>query len=310
MKTKSQLIITLFTLLMTFSQVEAQFWKKLKEKVDKVSLKSLSKPPITTSFEDVDKTKYIENSVGDGENFLDLYEQEYVEGCFKLTPGFYEATVASFCIKAGTYMPTSGAGRFYAPLEGPKKEIVETIALAFQDEKKITQREAQLLLWAIIAKTDFQKMSGNVKKTALKVLSTEQILELSKGAITRLGKKQLNKLIGKSSTLSTILEAENKMREMYYGGLSTYADFEKVAFLAGIEPTLSGFESGRWTKHPEGYFIRYYANGYTSVRIQIYVPDSLEEICFNAIGDVAVPANTSSQRLLLTNLSYKKFKSE
>lgn len=301
-------ILMVFWLLINSGQnIQAQFWKKItniKNKVEDRANNKLSSQPITTSFKDVDKKKYIEDTVGNEAVFKNLHEQPFDGKCFQLVAGFYEATVASFCIKAGTYMPTSGSGRFYAPLKGPKKEIVKTIALAYQNEKKITQSNAQLLLWAIIAKTDFQRMSGSLKKVALKVLSVKQIAQLSSGSITRIGKKRLAKLMGQSNTISTILKAENKMRNMYYKGVDKYADFEKVAIIAGVEPIVTGYESGRWSKHPDGYYIRYFAKGYTKTHVQIYVPNTVKEICFNAVEDVAVPANTNSQRLLQTNLPY------
>lgn len=296
-----------FILFFCFAQTsQAQLLNKLKNKVSESSAKiKKGKMPITTSFSDVDKTKHIENNIGTGEDFLDLHSQPYQDSCFLLMPNFYRAEVASFCIKAGTYMPQKGSGRFYAPLKGSKADIVKTIALAYQNEKKISQQDAQLLFWAIIAKTDFTKMTGKVKVTALKVLSTDQILELSKGAATRLAKNKLKNLVGNSSPISSILDAENKLRTMYYDGVSTYEDFQDIAMLAGIDPIVEGFESGRWTKHPDGYYIRYFAHGYSKTVIEIYVPEETGEICYTGIGDVAVPANTASQRLLMTDLPKK-----
>ena len=171
----------------------------------------------------------------------------------------------------------------------------------YQRNPDLTQREVQLLLWAIIAKTDFYKMKGPIKATALKLLSPEQIARLSKGALDKLTRNEVKKLTNQSPALQAILEAENNLRNKYYSGVRSYQDYEDIAILAGIEPIVSGYEAGRWTKHPDGYFIRYFPQGYSRTRTQIYVPETRGVVIFNPTNDIAVPAS-SGQRLLQTSL--------
>ena len=305
MKQLTQLILFIF--LFQF-QANAQFWKKAKEVVenvgDKISLKSLQSDPVSTSFSDVDRQNTMAISFGADANYAFIHEQPFSEANgFYLQPGFYEAEFDSFCIKAGTYAPTSGSGRFFAPLEGPKADIFETILTAFQ-EGRVEKQDAQLLFWAIIAKTDFEKMEGRVKATAVRILSTEELARLSTNALQAYGKKQLNKLSYKSKAARAIIDAENKLRSKYYNAVNSYAEYEEIAMLAGVEPVVSGWESGKWTKHPDGYYLRYYPSGYQKTRTQVYVPEDVGDIFFDAFGDVAVPAHTSSQRLLQSNSPY------
>tara|TARA_R110002072_G_scaffold149458_1_gene297314 strand:- start:9573 stop:12395 length:2823 start_codon:yes stop_codon:yes gene_type:complete len=288
--------------------LEAQIFDKIKKTVgnvtEKVSLKKLQRDPVSTSFSDVDKSNTKPISFGDNRAYTDIFSQPFTnEQGFRLSPGYYEGSFDSFCIKAGTYAPSSGSGRFYAELDGPKADIFETILHAFE-EGRVEKQDAQLLFWAIIAKTDFSKMKGSIKATALRVLSTEEIARLSTNALENLGKKQLRKLSYKSNAARAIIEAENNLRSKYYNAVNSYAEYEEIAMLAGAEPVVNGWESGKWTQHPDGYYLRYYPSGYQKTKTQIYVPENTGTVYFNGFGDVAVPAHTSSQRLLQSNRPY------
>ncbi|MCH2488584.1 MAG: serine hydrolase [Flavobacteriales bacterium] len=299
-------IIACFLLFNTASQ--AQIFDKIKKTVDKVgqkvSLKKLQRDPVSTSFSDVDKRNTKPETFGSGEVYADIHAQPFTENNgFTLQPGFYEATFDSFCIKAGTYAPSSGSGRFYAELDGPKADIFETILRAYE-QGRVEKQDVQLLFWAIIAKTDFAKMQGRVKQTALQILSTEEIARLSTNVLENYAKKELNKLSYRSKAARAIIEAENNLRSKYYNAVNSYAEYEEIAMLAGAEPIVNGWESGKWTKHPDGYYLRYYPSGYQKTKTQIYVPNETGTVNFNGFGDVAVPAHTSSQRLLQSNRPY------
>ena len=288
--------------------IDAQVLKdirKAKEKIAGLTVGKLSRDPITTSFKDVDKKRYLQDGYGDNETFANIFDQEFVvvENGFRLAPGYYEGEFQSFCIKAGTVAPNKGSGRFYAAMKGPKQDIFETILSALHNDRSLKQREVQLLLWAIIAKTDFHKMKGPVKVTALKILSAKEISRLSKGALDGLARDKLNKLSYKSEALRAVIDAENNLRRKYYRGAKTYAEYEDVAMIAGVEPVVSGWEQGRWIKHPDGYYLRYYPTGYWKTRTQIYVPEESGAVFFNGSGDIGVPPG-GGQRLLQTNLPY------
>ena len=191
------LVKILLALFLFTTPLQAQILKKIKKATGNLTenvFDKLSRDPVTTSFKDVDKTKYLENDIGNDVSFESFFNQPFQENQgFTLKPGFYTGTFQSFCIKAGTYNPIEGRGRFYAPLKGPKADIVEAIINGYQKDPNLTQREVQLLLWAIIAKTDFSKMKGPVKATAIKLLSPTQIARLSKGAIDKLTRNELKK---------------------------------------------------------------------------------------------------------------------
>lgn len=305
MKHISFLLILTFCLYETGSAQILDNIKKAKDKVTAVTVDKLSRDPVTTSFKDVDKIRYIPDTFGNDEVYANIHEQPFKNGQgFTLAPGYYEGIFESYCIKAGTRSPTSGNGRFYSPLKGPKADIFSSI-LQGRYKKKVTQRQAQLLMWAIIAKADFRKMKGDVKITAVKLLSPAQIARLNKSSLDALGSNKLKKLTYQSKALRAVIETENKMRHKFYQGANNYDEMVELVMLDGIEPLDRDYVRGRWVKHEEGYFIRHFpVGGYSSTKAQIYIPSEIGMIYFDGEDDVACPASTGGQRLMQSNVPY------
>ena len=194
---KKSLFSSVLVVAFTF-QVNAQLIKDLKKAKDKVTgitVDKLSRDPVTTSFKDVDKKNIEAETFATSTAFANIHDQPFdPDQGFRLQPGYYEGTFHSFCIKAGTYIPTKGSGRFYAELKGPKADIFETILNRIHNDRSIDLWDTQVLIWAIIAKADFQKMRGSTKQTALKLLSPQQIARLSKGSLEAYGQKKMKNL--------------------------------------------------------------------------------------------------------------------
>jgi hypothetical protein len=51
-----------------------------------------------------------------------------------------------------------------------------------------------------------------------------------------------------------------------------------------------------WYKQ-ENYYVRYFPVNYKKVRIQVFVPDSVDQVVFDPTGSQAIPSFTNSQRL-------------
>lgn len=325
---KTRTIVFFISFLFFYQANNAQILdkiKKVKNTVAKtISMDKLKQDPITTSFNDVDKTKYLEDDFGNDAVYKNIHDQPYSwENGFFLAPGFYEGNFNSFCIKAGTYAPQRGDGRFYAELKGPKADIIEAIIEGYQKNPEITQKEIQLLLWAIVAKTDFQKMKGEVKVIAIKLLTPEQLARLSTNALESYASNEIKKIAKKNETLRYILEAENNLRRKFYQGVSDYEEYEKIAMRAGIEPAENNYNKGRWTKHPNGFFIRYNLQSYRGTKTQIYVPeDNIEAYQpikgkgpsinepypivngknYKSRNSIATPSNPYAQRIIQTDI--------
>jgi hypothetical protein len=305
----------LFLLVFSFSYCQFSGWKeKMLEASASIGAKKfgvdkiLKKPAaISTSFEDVDKTNSKLPDAIVVKNIQPLYLlPKALNGGYILCEGFYEMTNKSYCLHAGTYAPSSGDGYMYAPTLGPKQQIITTILKNAEKHSEINQHDIQILLWTIIAKTRFADYSGQVKLTAIALLSTLELTQLEGGFLGVLPQNVMDKA---KSTLpegvQSIFEAENNIRQLVSSGNYTYAEMEKYAILAGMAPIRTDIPSGIWTLHPDGYYIRYFPSGYSVTKVQIYVPKELiakgNSVIYDATNDIACPANTGSQRLAQTN---------
>lgn len=298
-------------------QVQAQF-SGLKDKLLKVGAaqgvkalgvdKLLKQPAsITTNFKDVDRTGEKMPDFKSTEKFQPLYLlPKNPEGGFVLCEGYYEMTNKSYCLQAGTYGPSNGDGYMFAPVLGPKQGVVISILKSAEKHADVTQHDVQILLWAIIARTKFANYAGPVKVTALKLLTTRELTQLEGGALGILPIDVVQKAKDQMPAgLQAVFEAENNIRQLVASGNYTYADMEKYAILAGMAPPRTDVPRGIWTKHPDGYYVRYLPSGYSVTKVQVYVPKELlsngTKLIYDAAGDIACPANTGAQRLAQTN---------
>ena len=305
--------LSLLTIVVAFSAFSAQaqfknLSKKLLEKADATPVASiLKKPdPITTSFKDASVENSLPESFGNNKKYAPLYQLARDEnGAFKLCPGFYEMTNKSYCLKAGTHGPSQGDGYMFAPVLGPKDNIITSILKMSARHPEIAQRDVQVLLWAIIAKSKFKDMSGKLKLTAGLLLTAKEILELNGGAVGTLSDEALKReIIEMPKAVQAVMEAENKIRNLVETGIDRYEDYEQWAILAGFAPIdRPDVTRGKWSLHPDGYYVRYFPQGYQRTTVQVYVPDNVNtaNLYYNAVGDIACPANTGAQRLAQTN---------
>jgi hypothetical protein len=319
MKNIKVLGLSLLISMMYFNTANAQFGG-LKDKLLKIGTaqgaralgvdKFLKQPAaITTSFEDVNREG---EKMPDFVNSLHLKAQPLYllpknpEGGFVLCEGLYEMTNKSYCLKAGTFAPSKGDGYMFAPVLGPKEEIVVSILKSAEKHPEVEQHDIQALLWTIIARTKFADFNGQVKVTAVKLLSPKQLAQLEGGALGVLPFDVMEKAKDQlPAGVRGVFEAENNIRQLVASGNYTYADMEKYAIIAGMAPPRSDVPSGIWTKHPDGYYVRYFPSGYSVTKVQVYVPKELlangNRLVYDAAGDIACPANTGSQRLAQTN---------
>jgi hypothetical protein len=219
-------------------------------------------------------------------------------GGFVLSPGFYETEFKTYCLQPGTPDPSKGDAYLQAPVSGYRKEIVETILLNSRKKQDIAQRNVQLLLWNVVSGSDYNKLTGAVKKDAAQLLSSKQIFEL-KGGVMGMTKKMLN--------ASGIINSNNDIQRLFNIGNNAYEIFEKTAVLK--EPSQlkrPDIKYDQWYQQKDQYYVRYFPLNYQKVKIQVYVPEGLLDadgkkngayIVYDPTGLQAVPANTNAQRL-------------
>jgi len=311
MKKTSPILILL--LLVYCVNANAQFGK-LKEALNNAAgsmlnskqLKLLQSDPITTNFDDCNKTETMPANFGADsvkKKFCDLTSSYTSAQGFTLKPGFYTGTFKSFCLKAGTHGPGNGDGYLYAPLAGPKETIARTLITNWEQHPEIEQSKVQLLLWAIIAKTNFSKLSPDLQLAAAKLLNKNDLSALSSSIMDYLSSEAMLKITNNlPEPAKTIVEIENKMRGLLYQANSSYDQIEQLAMLAGAAAPNTDFPRGIWGLHPDGYYIKYLPHSYTKTEVVIYVPKTIASVNYLPVGMVAVPASRGSQRLGQSNL--------
>ncbi len=225
-------------------------------------------------------------------------------GGFLLASGYYEMSTQSYCLKAGTHGPGGGDGYLYAPPMGTAEEAVVSILRNSVQHPGIAQSDIQMLLWAIIARAKFEDLSSDLKMTAARLLTPNQIASLNRNAFDMVPGPVLDRAIAEAPpAVRAVLEAEAQLRQMLTSTTSSFAEMERVAVLSGAAPMGEGSRavpSGRWSLHPDGYHVRYLPSGYSQTRVQIWVPQGSPAVGreYDPSLHIAVPGNTSRQRLI------------
>lgn len=263
------------------------------------------KEPITTSLSDAkwgDASKDGFTPREAGRSLMTL--QRTPNGGFVLQPGYYSLQVQSYCLKAGTHGPGGGDGYLFAPPKGPAEDAVMTIVRNSVNRPEIQQQNIQALLWAIIARAKFEDLTSEHKATASQLLTPRQLASLNRSALDALsGNALTDALGGVPEPLRQIAQAEAQLRQMLTTPGASFAEMERVAVLSGAAPLGPGSRdvpSGRWSLHPDGYYVRYLPSGYSSTRVEIWVPQGSPSVGkeYDPAAHIAVPGNTARQRLI------------
>ena len=220
------------------------------------------------------------------------------DGGFVLTPGYYETEFKTYCLQPGTPGPSSRDAYLEAPMSGYRKEIVKTVLFNSRSKPGIEQKNVQLLLWSVVSKSDFNKLSPAVQTDAVQLLTPKQVFEL-KGGVMGIVKTVSDNLPGTNG--------HNDVRRLFEIGSSSYEAFEKMAVLReASQIKRADFKNDQWYKQKQNYYVRYFPVNYQKVRVQVYVPNGVidsigkvsgEYLVFDPTGLQAIPANSNSQRL-------------
>jgi len=263
------------------------------------------RPPITTSLQDAKWAVDSLDNFRPREAYRNIAQlQRTPNGGFVLQPGAYAYQAQSYCLKAGTHGPGGGDGYLFAPPIGPAEEAVMTIVRNSVNHPEIEQSKIQTLLWAIIARAKFEDLSAEHKATAARLLTPQQLATLNRSALDLVPGPALDAALNKMPPLvRQVIEAEAKLRQMLINPATSFQQLEAVAVLAGMAPLGEGSRqvpSGRWSLHPDGYYVRYIPSGYSSTRVEVWVPQGSPAVGkeFDPATHIAIPGNTARQRLI------------
>jgi hypothetical protein len=285
---------------------------KLKNKGPSLS-SLMDRPPITTSLPDAKWGDPSKDGFVPPVSPAPLTSlSRTLAGGFTLRQGYFVMPTQSYCLKAGTHGPGGGDGYLYAPTKGPAEEAVVSIVRNSVRLSEIPQHDIQILLWAIIARAKFEDLAPAVKATAARLLTPQQVAMLNRSGLDAVPGPVMQRLLGEAPAgVRQVLEAESNLRHMLTGGGAGFADIERVAVLTGVAPLgegSRGVPSGRWSLHPDGYYIRYIPSGYSLTRVEIWVPEGSGAAGreYDPALHVAVPGNTARQRLIQSGRSAER----
>jgi hypothetical protein len=251
---------------------------------DKAMSDWLSNAPVSTGFDQaIYEVGFLSDFEPSEEDYAMLASQPYhkTEG-FMLSPGAYTMQTRSFCLKAGTYGPSHGDGHLYAPLKGKSADFVQQILWRYGQNPQVPQGKVQVLLWAVIAGADMNTLADEHQQTLYQLFTIGDLARFkAKHSATSYARTKIAEFsVGMRTRLAPALEAESKMRDMVRRANVAYDEFERVAMLSGeapMEDMVRQVSRGRWSYHPDGYFVRYFPNGYKQTRVDVFVPEEIVE---------------------------------
>lgn len=297
-------ISVIIFLCLAFSLPTGAQLNKLKDKI-KIPVKTpqvpdldkllKEEPPVSTSLDDV----IYDIQFLDGYNpangasmiFLPLTPQAGIP----LLPGLWEGSFQSYCLRAGTFGPGEGDGYACAPLKGKQADIVASVLKNSVFHPEVDQKDVQLLLWAIIARSKPSECNKEIQRTARILLTPEEYDRLNGGALGKIPQPVLKAALQKLPPVARdVFQAEARLREMMLSPvLAPYHEVERVAVRIGEvlpPPDSRDINLGRWSFDPDGYFIRFFPYSYSTTRTQIYYPENFtietdDDGLITAIGD-------------------------
>jgi len=294
-------LIIFSILILSLSFGLAQFKIKIPKKIPGLDKILKRKPVLTTSISDaLTEVPFLDNYNPKIAFPLSL-EPRTPDGGFILEKsGHYMFEAQSFCLAPGKGSPGGDYGFLYAPLKGPYSDIIRNILRKSYKHPEIPQQDIQVLLWGIISRTKISDMPREIQLTAAKLLTPKEIFKVNGGALALIPKSVLDKALEKlPPEVRRVIEAEAKIREMLTRGYSSYEELERVAVVQEPVPPGKGSRNvppGRWSLHPEGFFIRYFPRGYSRTLIQLYVPGTFQ-IERDEIGRIVSITGPSGYRI-------------
>jgi hypothetical protein len=278
---------------------------RVKQKLEKFSLDSLLKgePPISTSLKDaVTEVPFLDDFNPPEPAPMNVLPRAENNDFMLVRTGVFRFTAASYCLGAGTYAPSKGAGYLYAPLKGTRAEIIRHILENSVVRRDVAQRDIQSLVWAILARTKLTKMARPLQLAASKLLSPAEVAALSGASLDAVSDAVLEKAMEDArlaGPVREVLRAESRIRSLATQADASYEDLERAAVLTGTPLPGEGSRevpNGRWSFHPAGYFIRYFPHGYSRTDIEINVPRPFK-VERDAAGRIAALADDNGSRI-------------
>ena len=196
-------------------------------------------------------------------------------GGFVLQPGLWEGTFESFCLRTATHAPGKGDGFLFAPIKGARAPAIQAILSAMVKHPEIPRGDAQMLLWAILSRVRVSAMPPRLQVAARVLLPASEIRAINANGLGVLAAAERTRLFGGlAAPVRQALEVESDLRYRFSQADVTYDEIERIAVLSGTRPAdnSNAIRRGQWSRHPRGYFIRFFPDSFANTRVEVLVP--------------------------------------
>ncbi|ABW28152.1 hypothetical protein [Acaryochloris marina] len=256
-------------------------------------------PPITTSLAKAypEVVLFDDWQPQDMQPLTDLSQD--AEGNFQLKPGLYTLEVESYSLQVGSYGPGKRSGYLPASLVENNRALIGRMLQQAAKWPDIPQAQIQTLIWAILSRAEMKGLSKELQATAKQLLTPEEIKTLNQQALGLIPADQKEAIFTNvpAAALTTV-KAEASMR-VALDQKKSYGDLAKIAVQSGNPKTDAKDRTvpqGRWSYHPNGFFIRYLPAGYSRTEIQIAVPEKYQ-VQRDTMGRIVAIADTAGNRI-------------
>ncbi|MGB9697519.1 MAG: hypothetical protein ACP5P3_06960 [Ignavibacteria bacterium] len=185
--------------------------------------------------------------------------------------GYYFKSVESYCLKAGTHGPYSGAGYLLAPILGKKASLVKNILEKRMLHPEIKRTDVQHLLWAIIYGTKFKDLPAQLQINVTPLLTPTEIADLNVD-IKEIAFDVM------PSDVKSIAEFYRDFRKKLADPTAGFSDIEQMAIRTGIPPLGPGskdISAGKWFLYGNEFFVRIFPIAYYNTIFEFYRPDCI-----------------------------------
>lgn len=221
------------------------------------------------------------------------------EGNFQLKPGLYTLEVESYSLQVGSYSPGKRNGYLPASLVENNQALIGRMLQQAAKLPDIPQSQIQTLIWAILSRAEIKGLSKELQATAKQLLPSEEIKSLNQQALGLIPSDREEAIFSNvPADALTKVQAEASMRAAL-AQKKSYGDLAKIAVQSGNPKAGTQDRSipqGRWSYHPNGFFIRSLPAGYSRTEIQIAVPEKYQ-VKRDTMGRIVAIADTEGNRI-------------
>lgn len=183
---------------------------------------------------------------------------------FNLKPGYYQYTIQSYCLHAGTYGPTQGAGYAMAPLKGDKAATIRGILQRSANQPQIAQQDIQQLIWGIEAGTRFTDFPRDFQLRVAPLMTPADIAQTFVTLPTLTAQLP--------DPIKNALNFYQQLRDQLTQSQGDFAALERLAVLSGTppaDPEGRTIQEGVWTAAGPGFYARTFPSSYSKTVLEV-----------------------------------------